>query len=840
MRLTIKPYLLPFIVIMTVPTLLSCEKETAVTSKPDPRTGVDQPIEFKVQAAGAGTKADNITTANIDSFNLIATSTESGSEASYFTGGFTRGENDIFTSSSLSWPSSDPGGLQFYACKKSQDATGETFAWSDEQGSAVLNLQGEVLNRDIVCAHNSSPLFRKTNTLTFEHILSRIGTVTVIPETGASLSSVSLQIVDGKGTTLNYRYVLNDGEGHEDGTGWTKLSGISFNQSIVNKTESFSTSQSEVVDKSFIPGTHTLSATWTVTKGGVSDTFTGKTYSLDLKKGKIHDLNITLGSGQEEVKVDVTVSPWSETTETVPTDIIRLSQYTIESSGANLVSQKILAKTTGYGLTLQINNSIGGWENISVSSYNGSYTEPYVTAAPTGSAGEYEFTLNVPSAPTSTATASWPTDYKHNTARGSTSSPVDLSMEDVFGEPTANRNTANCYRIYAPGTYKIPLVFGNAITAGVANAGSYSGGPSAANSKTTFVDAYGNDIHTPYIVTMTTEAGHAASSADVVWTEIAGMVTDVALVNASSPTDAYIRFTVPADKINYGNALLALKDESGTIIWSWHIWSTASELYTAPLEMGTCSPAQTVLSEDIGAVPSNYYRQQSEEMEWTIKVIANGTDDAAAFITVRRAAIDRKTGFTTYSKATTYQWGRKDPFPVSNVSGFSISSSNTRYTVANAIQNPGLFIGGSSIYNWMDASEGHFINAWDMDNDADINTYPPADSKVVKTIYDPSPAGFCVPRANIFNGYATPTGVLVNVTYYKTLKSSTLNDTEILLPVNYYRALNGNLTTAFYGQTMTASIYDNYFAISRVSNTSSVSTERRVGGYTIRPAVIEP
>ena len=46
---------------------------------------------------------------------------------------------------------------------------------------------------------------------------------------------------------------------------------------------------------------------------------------------------------------------------------------------------------------------------------------------------------------------------------------VDLSMRDVNGNPTGTRNTANCYMVHARGTYKFPMVYGNAIKNGATN-----------------------------------------------------------------------------------------------------------------------------------------------------------------------------------------------------------------------------------------------------------------------------------------------------------------------------------------------------------------------------------
>lgn len=46
---------------------------------------------------------------------------------------------------------------------------------------------------------------------------------------------------------------------------------------------------------------------------------------------------------------------------------------------------------------------------------------------------------------------------------------VDLSMRDVNGNPTSTMNTANCYMVHAGGTYRFPIVYGNAIKNGATN-----------------------------------------------------------------------------------------------------------------------------------------------------------------------------------------------------------------------------------------------------------------------------------------------------------------------------------------------------------------------------------
>ncbi len=78
---------------------------------------------------------------------------------------------------------------------------------------------------------------------------------------------------------------------------------------------------------------------------------------------------------------------------------------------------------------------------------------------------------------------------KNAPAVGSASAPYDLSLHNYQGTTTA-RNTANSYLISAPGHYRIPLVYGNAIKNGATNSSAYISSAPA----TFLYGTYGNDI----------------------------------------------------------------------------------------------------------------------------------------------------------------------------------------------------------------------------------------------------------------------------------------------------------------------------------------------------------
>ena len=87
---------------------------------------------------------------------------------------------------------------------------------------------------------------------------------------------------------------------------------------------------------------------------------------------------------------------------------------------------------------------------------------------------------------------------------------------------------------------------------------------------------------------------------------------------------------------------------------------------------------------------------------------------------------------------TFYQWGRKDPFPGTGT--VTVVSSNTA-TIADNIKNPATFYNVDS-----KPSNTTYRNMWDAKQTGTDNIA----TATVKTVYDPSPAGFCVPTGNLY------------------------------------------------------------------------------------------
>lgn len=158
----------------------------------------------------------------------------------------------------------------------------------------------------------------------------------------------------------------------------------------------------------------------------------------------------------------------------------------------------------------------------------------------------------------------------------------------------------------------------------------------------------------------------------------------------------YIYIQTP-DAHNAGNALIAAKDEGGRILWSWHIWVPSNTIETGTFKLASA----LVMDRNLGALTT----------------APTGTDGSCFGLL--------------------YQWGRKDPFPglesISSSKAAAVTGTEFSYvsgpkSLEEAIANPTVFYAVDNL-------------DWNSTND---NTL--WDNNGAKTIYDPCPPGYKVPR----------------------------------------------------------------------------------------------
>ena len=228
------------------------------------------------------TKATETTLSNLQSggFKASATTGSVGSEVS--------GWNNVsFTLNGESyegnkfWPASDPS-YHFYASNVDLTHTvnGCTVAATNET--------------DVVCAYLASPNYKRKNTLNFEHIFARIGTVTIAAIPGYTLSEIDIRVTPNIGGTYNIR----TGSGQTDDTGWSDLT---IGSAIVIG----SVTGANVNSLWLVPGNYTLTASWSSTDlGGNTIIHNNKIAEVSLMKGAVNNISLALG-GDISVGIDI-------------------------------------------------------------------------------------------------------------------------------------------------------------------------------------------------------------------------------------------------------------------------------------------------------------------------------------------------------------------------------------------------------------------------------------------------------------------------------------------------------------------------------------------------------
>ena len=251
-----------------------------------------------------------------------------------------------------------------------------------------------------------------------------------------------------------------------------------------------------------------------------------------------------------------------------------------------------------------------------------------------------------------------------NTGGEEDKGPATLTLGQVTAATDLSSSTsANCYIISEAGLYKFKTVKGNS----------------------------------------TTSVGSVAS-ASILWETFGTSASPdhLELIDGVCYKGDYIAFKT-AYTFKEGNAVIAAKDASGNILWSWHIWLTDQ-----PQAHVYYNNAGTMMDRNLGATSAT-------------------PGDVGAF-------------------GLLYQWGRKDPFlGSSSISSStfaqstiswpsSVTSNSSNGTIEYATAHPTTFITyNSNKYDW------YYTGSSSTDNTRWTT------SSSDKSIYDPCPAGWRVP-----------------------------------------------------------------------------------------------
>lgn len=366
---------------------------------------------------------------------------------------------------------------------------------------------------------------------------------------------------------------------------------------------------------------------------------------------------------------------------------------------------------------------------------------------------------------------------------GTDAAPYDLSTHNVYGTPT-RMNTANSYVVSGPGTYMLPLVYGNAIKNGVVNEHAYkTNAAEVANDEVrgVFADNTGANITSPYIQTQKSNAGRTVS---VEWADKtqSDIISNIKLIKNGNQiagnTYNYIQFTVP-NTIIPANALVSVKDNGGNVLWSWHLWFTQSDALDEIEITNKAGKKYQLTTQNLGFVPTSSEGYEARNV--TVQVQQEISGKLATFSVSEEGKITKQEGY-----AANYQWGRKDPFvqgEFAAISGGTMTWTDWQLpmvyypyalrgtlsgnkTLADGISNP------STFYTWLEAGDGNwtsdeYANLWSMEEKpVSDNTYNANfnGGTVIKTIYDPCPVGFSVPTNDAFTGFGLTNNTGTNLT----------------------------------------------------------------------------
>ena len=198
-----------------------------------------------------------------------------------------------------------------------------------------------------------------------------------------------------------------------------------------------------------------------------------------------------------------------------------------------------------------------------------------------------------------------------------------------------------------------------------------------------------------------------------------------------------------------GNALIAVEDAAGAVLWSWHIWIPSTAIGKDSYSLTT----HQFMDRNLGAL-----------------------DVASSGGTVLPETF-----------GLLYQWGRKDPFvgakAVGNnsqaaLTGVAMSKKSGQMSLAETLANPTIFAAVDWGVEWCSNSSADF---WGYKSQK-------------KGLYDPCPPGYKVPRYDEALGlFNSDLNSAPNFDYNSTLGRYTVGSPLMVVPMCGYYEISGSL-----------------------------------------------
>ena len=288
----------------------------------------------------------------------------------------------------------------------------------------------------------------------------------------------------------------------------------------------------------------------------------------------------------------------------------------------------------------------------------------------------------------------------------------------------------------------------------------------------------------------------AVTSAEVLWetfgTSVKPAVGD--LIESVAYEGGNICFSTAAE-FKEGNAVIAAKDASGNILWSWHIWLT---------------------DQPQGQV---YYNNAGTMMDRNLGATSATPGDVGAL-------------------GLLYQWGRKDPFLGASAITYEspvaestiewpsvVASSSSTGTIDYAVANPTTFIDEYPLsYDWYYASSSSYI---------DVTRWTTSDK--TKSIYDPCPSGWRVPDGGVKGVWAKARGTSSSSIYDSTNHGINFSGELGSASTIWYPSAGGRsdeyTESWFAGELMLVGISGEYWTATHDSNSNAFTYTLQISEY---------
>lgn len=646
------------------------------------------------------------------------------------------GENQVFAEDAIKYEPSDPNG-KIMSFNYTVPGSGESVTNAAELQPDIMFAYRSQNKKDTDPATGSVPL-------KFYHALAGVKFVAK-DITGGTVKSITLKNLYGAGK-CTYDFQDEDGEPSITWNFDGQQQNASFLQEFNVHVENQQTGEQDITDKApettfmMLPQDIQNAVVEILFNDGKTDyTLTGKLGDDNLKTwdaGKIYTYAISTESINWTYVFEVTENIDLKLGQTSATYTVTSYRYRTQFEDTENNREPVSWTAEGVSAT-ETNREDDKTTNVDINKIVTSFSN-----SGNGSNNPDPHTLVITRNQMHT-TWDGDEDLKNATPKGSETNPYDLSTSDG----TLLMETANCYCVNAPGTYQLPLVYGNAIKDGNKNSSAYK------NSQ--FKDYLNNSIDDPYIYN---NHGYQPHDACLVWSDGFYMFENIHL----NENKTMLVFTLNKEYMQQANAILAVRDNQGRIMWSWHIWVTERNL------VGTAHTLQdwTSTSTTYGLLPCNlgwvdgkmvYYNSRELTYEFT-----QGTSGYKRTMLVNQAGakFDYKDVGSTY-----YQWGRKDPIvALRNWDTYRFEdyrlheTSDPKYkygikpeqvSISTTIQNPNIYYtatnsNGTWNTNWCTSV---ISTLWDNSS----NTTSVDKTTSVKTIYDPSPRGYKVPIPRAFS-----------------------------------------------------------------------------------------